>query len=248
MEIVMILLVILIVVGPDKLPEYARKFGRYYREFKKIASGATSEMGKALGLDEDEEIKSLTDELKSMRDDMYSLRKSLNEDADELKEAVASEAKQMKESVDQETGELIADLKAETREISQDVGDSFQDLGEQITQETSELKASLEEDAQQLASDLSESGREIEEGLKQEAEELQKAVEAPPEEPPAAPAATYTIPDISEAPPVPEEPVNEGKPASGPNDSYTEQADEIQPAPDQNDAVPNRPEVDSGQQ
>src|SRR5690554_851266 len=121
MEIIMILLVTLIVVGPDKLPEYARKFGRYYREFRKIASGATGEMSKALGLDEDEDIKSFTDELKSMRDDMSSLRKSLNEDADELKEAVANEAKQMKESVEQETGELISDLKNETSEISKDV-------------------------------------------------------------------------------------------------------------------------------
>jgi len=205
MEIVMILLVTLLVVGPDKLPEYARKFGRYYREFKKIASGATSEMSKALGLDEDEDLKEFTDELKSMRDGMSSLRASLNEDADELKEAVASEAKQVKESIDEETGEIISELKAETQEISQDVGESFQELGDQFTQEASELKETLREDAEQLAENLSESGREIQEKLKQQVEEIQDAITAPVSEPeatsadmPAASAANDT--NLSESP------------------------------------------------
>jgi sec-independent protein translocase protein TatB len=189
MELVMILLVAILVVGPEKLPEYARQFGRYYREFKKITSGATSEMSKALGLDEDEGMKDLTDELKSMRDDMSSLRKSLNEDADELKEAVASEAKQMRESVSEETGEIFSELEVEAKEISKGIGKSLTEAGDQLKQEAGELKESLKEDAAQIAGSLSESGRAIEKGLKQEVEDLQDVITALATEPEVTPVA-----------------------------------------------------------
>ena len=241
MELVMILLVAILVVGPEKLPEYARQFGRYYREFKKITSGATSEMSKALGLDDDEGIKDLTDEFKSMRDDMSSLRKSLNEDANELKKAVASEAKQMKESVNEETGEIFSELEAEAKEISKDIGKSFQEAGDQLKQETDELKESLKEDAEQIAGSLSASGREIEKGLKQEVEDIQDAITAlstePEATPDSAPATSGVTSELVGAEPKSADaainkPKPTPKPITGPQKPAT--LDESEPATDPN--------------
>ena len=44
MELVVIFIVALLVIGPDKLPQYARKFGMALREFRKASSGVTKEI------------------------------------------------------------------------------------------------------------------------------------------------------------------------------------------------------------
>ena len=47
-ELVVILLVALIVLGPDKLPEAIRKFGRVYGELRRMSQGFQSEIREAL--------------------------------------------------------------------------------------------------------------------------------------------------------------------------------------------------------
>ena len=47
-EIVFLLLIALIVLGPEKLPEAVRKFGKAYSEFKKMSTGFQSELKTAL--------------------------------------------------------------------------------------------------------------------------------------------------------------------------------------------------------
>lgn len=47
-EIVFLLLLALIVLGPEKLPEAVRKFGKTYSEFKKMSTGFQSELRSAL--------------------------------------------------------------------------------------------------------------------------------------------------------------------------------------------------------
>ena len=44
MELVVIFIVALLVIGPDKLPQYARKFGAALQEFKKASSDVTQEI------------------------------------------------------------------------------------------------------------------------------------------------------------------------------------------------------------
>ena len=41
MELLVVAVVALIVVGPDKFPEYAKKFGKFLREFRKMSSELT---------------------------------------------------------------------------------------------------------------------------------------------------------------------------------------------------------------
>lgn len=47
-EIIVILLLALVVLGPEKLPDAVRKFSRTYAEFKKMSSGFQSELKSAL--------------------------------------------------------------------------------------------------------------------------------------------------------------------------------------------------------
>jgi sec-independent protein translocase protein TatB len=47
-EIVMILLIALVVLGPEKLPDAVRKFTQTYAELKKMSSGFQSELKSAL--------------------------------------------------------------------------------------------------------------------------------------------------------------------------------------------------------
>jgi Tat protein translocase TatB subunit len=49
-EILVILLLALLVLGPDKLPEYARKAGRYMNEFRRMTGGFQEEFRQAMDL------------------------------------------------------------------------------------------------------------------------------------------------------------------------------------------------------
>lgn len=62
-ELVFLLLIALIVLGPEKLPDAIRKFGRAYGEFKKMANGFQGELTKAL----DEPMRELRDTADAMR-------------------------------------------------------------------------------------------------------------------------------------------------------------------------------------
>lgn len=44
LELIVILVVALLVIGPDKLPAYAKKFGEGMKEFKKASSTITDEI------------------------------------------------------------------------------------------------------------------------------------------------------------------------------------------------------------
>jgi sec-independent protein translocase protein TatB len=47
-EVVFLLLLALIILGPEKLPDAVRKFGKTYGEFKKVTSGFQAELKNAL--------------------------------------------------------------------------------------------------------------------------------------------------------------------------------------------------------
>lgn len=62
-EMIFLLLVALIILGPEKLPDAIRKFGRAYAEFKKMANGFQGELRSAL----DEPMRELKDTADMMR-------------------------------------------------------------------------------------------------------------------------------------------------------------------------------------
>jgi sec-independent protein translocase protein TatB len=66
-EMIFLLLIALIVLGPEKLPDAIRKFGRAYSEFKKMANGFQGELRDAL--DEPmRELRETADAMKSAAD------------------------------------------------------------------------------------------------------------------------------------------------------------------------------------
>jgi sec-independent protein translocase protein TatB len=64
-EVVFLLLIGLVVLGPEKLPDAMRKFGRLYQEIKNIASGVQRDL--RTGFDDPlQEIKKTAEEAKKI--------------------------------------------------------------------------------------------------------------------------------------------------------------------------------------
>ena len=63
-EIIVILLLALVVLGPEKLPDAVRKFSQTYAELKKMGSGFQTEMKSAL----DEPMREMRETAKAVRD------------------------------------------------------------------------------------------------------------------------------------------------------------------------------------
>lgn len=83
-EIIVILAVALIVLGPKKLPEIAKSLGRGIAEFKK----ATQEFKENLDVDND--LREARDTLREVKDDLEdTVRKSVTETAKQKPDAVA---------------------------------------------------------------------------------------------------------------------------------------------------------------
>jgi sec-independent protein translocase protein TatB len=71
-ELVFLLLLALIVLGPEKLPEAVRKFGRVYSELKKMSTGFQSELKSALD-----------EPMREMRETADVFKKAVNFDFDD---------------------------------------------------------------------------------------------------------------------------------------------------------------------
>ena len=70
-EIVFLLLLALIVLGPEKLPEAVRRFGKVYGEVKKMSTGFQSELKSALD-----------EPMREMRETAEAFKKAANFDFD----------------------------------------------------------------------------------------------------------------------------------------------------------------------
>jgi len=70
-EIVFLLLLALIILGPEKLPDAVRKFGKTYAEFKKVTTGFQTELKSALD-----------EPMREMKETADALRKAAQFDVD----------------------------------------------------------------------------------------------------------------------------------------------------------------------
>ena len=85
MELVVIFIVALLVIGPDNLPQYARKFGAALREFKKASSDVTQEIRESVIDPLEEAQKPLREAMEPLEDlksdiqrDLKGVEKDLN--------------------------------------------------------------------------------------------------------------------------------------------------------------------------
>jgi sec-independent protein translocase protein TatB len=86
-ELVIILLVALIVLGPEKLPDAIRKVGRVYGELRRMSAGFQSELKDALD-----------EPMREMRDTMNTVKGGFNfgDDGEPAPTATASEGPRLK--------------------------------------------------------------------------------------------------------------------------------------------------------
>ncbi len=85
MELVVIFIVALLVIGPDKLPQYARKFGAALKEFRKASSGVTKEIRESVIDPLEEAQKPLREAMEPLEDITKDLKSELNGVEKELK-------------------------------------------------------------------------------------------------------------------------------------------------------------------
>lgn len=82
-ELVVVFIVALLVIGPDKLPEYARKLGEALRQFKKYSSEATKEIRESVV----EPLQEAQRPLKEAMEPFNDLEKSVRGEMDDLKKS-----------------------------------------------------------------------------------------------------------------------------------------------------------------
>ncbi len=98
-EILLIFVLIMIFVGPRKLPEIATKLGRGYRQLKKASHDLTSELTKEAGGKADQKIENPLRKVASeLSSELGSLGKSLEIKADEPKQTDSKTQEPSKES------------------------------------------------------------------------------------------------------------------------------------------------------
>ena len=98
-EFVIILVIALLVLGPDKLPQAGRALGKAVRSVKKFIREATEE----LELDELKEIKSDVEGIrKDLRTMGESLEKSVAEDAEKMEEDLKAAAEDVNAAIEKE--------------------------------------------------------------------------------------------------------------------------------------------------
>lgn len=111
-EILVICVVALFVIGPDKLPYYAQKLGEALKEVRKATSGISQEIKENIvePLDEaakpiKEAVEPLTDLKKEMDASVKDIQKSFNDigKTEPTKEAEKKETTEIKEPVVEET-------------------------------------------------------------------------------------------------------------------------------------------------
>jgi sec-independent protein translocase protein TatB len=136
-EILIVALVALIVLGPDRLPTYARKASKFVRQFRKITSGVSKEINKALELDD------IDDEEKSIKKDLKDISRSLEEDAAELRKSLTEEANSIQKTLNEGAREATDTLNKESAEISKALSEDAKAVEQEVAESVSETKKNL---------------------------------------------------------------------------------------------------------
>ena len=111
-QLLIILLVGSLLVGPEKLPSYARKTAKFLRRIRKITSSVTSELSKSIGLDDEDSGVS------NVKKDISDIRKSLEKDIVDLKNTFTEQSKSISQSIEDSTKGTLDTLKQNAKDIS----------------------------------------------------------------------------------------------------------------------------------
>ena len=144
-KLLILLIIGLLVVGPEKLPEYARKTARLMRNVQKLTTNFTAEISKAINLDDEEGGKS-----SDFKKDLIDIKKSLEKDVAELKSTLDGQARAISETIEVGTKDATAQLEQNAREIS-----------DTLNTQADELKSTLDAQAKAVSETIESSTREV---------------------------------------------------------------------------------------
>jgi Tat protein translocase TatB subunit len=151
-EILVILVVALLVVGPDKLPEYARKFGKMVRDLRKMTSNFTGEVTKSLDIDDDfDDLKNTAQGLKgSLDEESLKIKNALDMEADEIAKTIDNEVSGVKKNIDDGTADISAMLEKESLEFDM----TAKEIKDPLDKEAQEVSTTLNEGVDKLNKSL----------------------------------------------------------------------------------------------
>ena len=112
LEVLLVLIIGFLLLGPDKLPGMAAKAGQLYRNFKK----ATFNLTKTITED-------LSSEKKTISEDLSSIRKSITEDLSSEKKTISEDLSSIGKSI---TEDLLPENKAENDSVPASEAESDQ--------------------------------------------------------------------------------------------------------------------------
>ena len=136
LEVVVLLLVALFIIGPERLPKVLKGIGNGIRKIRRMATDATADISKEVGHDIDitdlhpktfirKHVLSEADEealknpLKSALDDVKKHTQPLREELDETADAIRSKPKSSSKSrEDEDDAETSDDSKSESKAVS----------------------------------------------------------------------------------------------------------------------------------
>jgi sec-independent protein translocase protein TatB len=174
-EILIILIVALVVVGPEKLPSYARKGARLVRNIQKVTTNLTGQISKAINLDDEEGGKA-----SDFKKDLMAAKKSLEKDVAELKSSFDEQAKVISKTLDEGTKDVSQSLKQSANEISST-----------LSAQVNEIKTTLDAQAEAVS-------KTVEAGVRETAASIEQATAEVP-----VPAGASAPPVMVSAPPEP---------------------------------------------
>ncbi|MED9822042.1 MAG: Sec-independent protein translocase protein TatB [Christensenellales bacterium] len=103
MELLVVLIVALFAIGPERLPKVARKMGRMLSQFRKVMNDAT------------EELKEASDEFREVSDEIDGVRKSLQNTLKETDEEVRGVVKETDKALQETSREMKEAIQSEKR-------------------------------------------------------------------------------------------------------------------------------------
>ncbi|MGN0345470.1 MAG: twin-arginine translocase TatA/TatE family subunit [Lachnospiraceae bacterium] len=149
LELVVVFIVALIVIGPNKLPEYAKKFGQAMREFKKASAVLTDEIKENIVEPLEEAQKPLREAMEPITDLDKEIRGNIKEVTDSVNnigkikkdspatepetaesEMAESETAETEEKVETVAEEVVAAVQENTETVAEAVEDKT-DIAEQ---------------------------------------------------------------------------------------------------------------------
>ena len=138
-EIIVILIVALVVLGPDKLPIYMKKFGEAVREFKKYSGELTEDLKENVIAPLDEAQKPLREAMEPLE----NLDKELKSNVKDLENSFRDIGKPKPEPAKEEAAQAEETPKApeaaETTEATETTGTTeITETSETVAQETKE--------------------------------------------------------------------------------------------------------------